>query len=95
MCVCVCLLVVYGTLPPTKHVTQSVSTRVLFYRTIFFRFAECVISTFMVPQYLPIPVEKTIATAQVTSRLDYCNSLFHNIAIQDIKKVHVQNCLGL
>ena len=35
-----------------------------------------------------------IATALVSSRLDYCNSLYHNIAPKDILKLqHVQNCL--
>ena len=34
------------------------------------------------------------ATALVTSRLDYCNSVFHNIAIIDITKPRVQNCLA-
>ena len=46
-------------------------------------------------QYLPLSVRKTIATALVTSRLDYYNSLFHNIAIKDITTLQcVQNCLA-
>ena len=39
--------------------------------------------------------QKTIATALVSSRLDYCNSLLHNIAIKDITKLQrVKNCLA-
>ena len=40
-------------------------------------------------------VAKTIATALVSSRLDYCNSLYHNIGLNDILKLlRVQNCLS-
>ena len=46
-------------------------------------------------RYLPLSVAKCIAAAQVTSRLNYCNSLFHNIAIKDFTKLQlVQNCLA-
>jgi len=39
---------------------------------------------------------KTIATALVTSRLDYCKSFFQNIVFKDITKLQsVQNCLAL
>ena len=38
-------------------------------------------------------VAKTIATALITSRLYYCNSLLYNIASNDILKLRcVQNC---
>ena len=40
-------------------------------------------------------VTKTIATALVSSRLDYCNSLYRNIALKDIWKLqYMQNCLA-
>ena len=35
-----------------------------------------------------------ITTALVTSRLDYCEFIFHNIAFKDITKLRVQNCLA-
>ena len=42
-------------------------------------------------RYMSLSVTKTIATALVSSSLDYCNSLLHNIAIKDITKLqHVQ-----
>ena len=41
-------------------------------------------------RYLPLSIAKNIATALVTNRLNYCNSLFHNIAIKDITKLCVQ-----
>ena len=41
-----------------------------------------------------LAVAKTIATALISSRLDYCNSIYHNVALKDILKLqHVQNCL--
>ena len=43
-------------------------------------------------RYLPQSIAKTISTALVASRLDYCNSLFHNIAIKDATQLQrVQN----
>ena len=40
-------------------------------------------------------VANTIATALVSSRLDYCNSLYYNIALKDILILQrVQNCLA-
>ena len=41
-----------------------------------------------------LSVAKTITTAPVRSRLDYCYSIFLNIALKDIMKYHhVHNCL--
>ena len=46
-------------------------------------------------QYVPLSVAKTIATSLVSSRLEYCNSLCHNIALKDIMKLQrVHNCLS-
>ena len=46
-------------------------------------------------RYMSLSVVKTIVTALVSSRLDYCNSLLHNIAIKDITKFQrVQNYLA-
>ena len=46
-------------------------------------------------RFLFLSVAKTIATALVSSRLDYCNFLLYNTANNDIAKLqHVQNCLA-
>ena len=46
-------------------------------------------------RFLSLSVDKTIATALVSSRLDYCNSLLYNTAYKDIAKLQrVQNCLA-
>ena len=90
-----------------QHVMPAVSTRnlgVIFddklnfrehlsqiCRTCFYHIRDL----WRIRRYLLVSVAKTIATALVTSRLDYCNSLFHNIAIKDITKLQrVQNCLA-
>ena len=45
--------------------------------------------------YMSLSVANTIATALVSSILDYCNSLLHNIAIKDFTKLQrVQNHLA-
>ena len=44
---------------------------------------------------LSLDLSKQIAVALVSSKLDYCNSLFHNMPEKDIAKLqHVQNCLA-
>ena len=44
---------------------------------------------------LPQALAKQIAVALVTSKLDYCNSLLHEIPAEDLQKLQrVQNCLA-
>ena len=58
-------------------------------------FLKRVVAVFTISVIFAVYVTKTIATALVSSRLDYCNSLLHNIAIKDITKLQcVQNCLA-
>ena len=45
--------------------------------------------------FVSLSVAKTIATALVSSRLDYCNSFLYNTANKDIARLQrVQNCLA-
>ena len=45
-------------------------------------------------RYISFAVAKTVATVLVSSRFDFCNSLYRNIALKDILKLqHVQHCL--
>ena len=44
---------------------------------------------------LSLDLAKQIAVALVSSRLDYCNSLFHNMPEKDIARLQrVQNCIA-
>ena len=44
---------------------------------------------------LPLALAKQIAVALVTSKLDYCTSLLHEIPTKDLQKLQrVQNCLA-
>ena len=46
-------------------------------------------------RFVSLSVAKTTATALVSSRLDYCNSLLYNTANKDIARLQrVQNCLA-
>ena len=45
-------------------------------------------------RHISISTAKTISTALISSRIDYCNSLLNNIAKRDLAKLQrVQNCL--
>ena len=46
-------------------------------------------------RHMSISTAKTIPTALISSRLDYCNSLLNNIAKRDLTKLQrVQYCLA-
>ena len=49
-------------------------------------FPKCVVAFIRdlrcIRRYISLSVAKTIATALASSRLDYCNSLYHNIALR-------------
>jgi len=74
--------------------------KILILGNTFIRFVESVINIFVIyrvfiSRHLPLSVAKTIATARINSRLDYCTSLFQNIAFRDITKLqHIHNCLA-
>ena len=67
-----------------KHISQT--CRTCFYHTRDLR---------RIRKSLSLDLAKQIAVALVSSRLDYCNSLFHNIPEKDIARLQrVQNCLA-
>ena len=67
-----------------QHITQT--CRCYFYHIHDLR---------RIRRYMYFAVAKTIVTAVVSSILDYCNSIYHNIVLNDILKLQrVQNCLA-
>ena len=64
-----------------KHISQT--CRACFYHICNLR------------RSLSLDLAKPIAVALVSSKLDYCNSLFHNMPEKDIARLQrVQNCLA-
>ena len=67
-----------------KHISQT--CRACFYHIRDLR---------RIRKSLSLDLAKQIAVALVSSKLDYCNSLFHNMPEKDIAKLQrVQNCLA-
>ena len=67
-----------------KHISQTC-------RTCFYHIRDLR----RIRKSLSLDLAKQIAVALVSSRLDYCNSLFHNIPEKDIARLQrVQNCLA-
>ena len=67
-----------------KHISQT--CRACFYHIRDLR---------RIRKSLSLDLAKQIAVALVSSKLDYCNSLFHNIPEKDIARLQrVQNCLA-
>ena len=67
-----------------KHISQTC-------RTCFYHIRDLR----RVRKSLSLDLAKHIAVALVSSRLDYCNSLFHNMPEKDIARLQrVQNCLA-
>ena len=67
-----------------KHISQT--CRACFYHICDLR---------RIRKSLSLDLAKLIAVALVSSKLDYCNSLFHNMPEKDIARLQcVQNCLA-
>ena len=67
-----------------KHISQT--CRACFYHICDLR---------RIRKSLSLDIAKQIAVALVSSKLDYCNSLFHNMPEKDIARLQrVQNCLA-
>ena len=67
-----------------KHISQT--CRACFYHIRDLR---------RIRKSLSLDFAKQIAVAPVSSKLDYCNSLFYNMPEKDISRLHrVQNCLA-
>ena len=67
-----------------KHISQT--CRACFYHIRDLR---------RIRKNLSLDLAKQIAVALVSSKLDYCNSLFHNMPEKNIARLqHVQNCLA-
>ena len=69
-----------------QHISKTCRWRCCFYHIRDLRHIR---------RFISLSVAKTIATALVSSRLDYCNSILYNTASKDIAKLQrVQNCLA-
>ena len=67
-----------------KHISQT-------YRACFYHIRDLR----RIRKSLSLDIAKQIAVALVSSKLDYCNSLFHNMPEKDIARLQrVQNCLA-
>ena len=67
-----------------KHISQT-------YRACFYHIRDLC----RIRKSLSLNLPKQIAVALVTSKLEYCNSLFHNMPEKDIANLQrVQNCLA-
>ena len=74
----------------TCHILSAPSS--IFGKTSFLLIFQ--IFTLTLKSHISISTAKTISTALISSRLDYCNSLLNNIAKRDLDKPQiVQNCL--
>ena len=77
-------VVFYSSLNFRKHISQTC-------RACFYHIRDLC----RIRKRLSLDLAKQIAVALVSSKLDYCNSLSHNMPEKDIARLqHVQNCLA-
>ena len=86
---CPCLLLGQDTSPSTS--AKNLNFRKHISQTCFYHIRDLR----GIRKSLSLDLAKQIAVALVNSKLDYCNSLFHNMPEKDIARLQrVQNCLA-